>query len=276
MPLRAAHRRARLGSLKGVLVRAAFGRLRIALFGLLGLIGLIGGCRPLPSPTWLLAETEPIGVYHTVKPSQTLSAICRAYAANLQEVAEINDLQDPNALEVGQEIFIPDASKVLPDLKPVSTQDSASKLSLKPGVPKPAGTREEEQRSDQVQTFRGKFVWPIEGVITSKFGIRNGRRHDGIDISAPEGTPIHASADGEVIFAGDQGSYGLVVILRHADRIVTVYAHSKRILVSEGNTVKQGQPIALVGATGRTTGPHVHFEIREGTKPRNPLFFLPR
>jgi murein DD-endopeptidase MepM/ murein hydrolase activator NlpD len=105
--------------------------------------------------------------------------------------------------------------------------------------------------------------------------VRAGQRHDGIDIAAPEGAPVGAAADGVVIFAGDQAGYGALVILKHANDLVTLYAHNSRVLVKDGQRVSRGDPIARVGQTGRTTGPHLHFEVRQGTRPRNPLLFLP-
>jgi murein DD-endopeptidase MepM/ murein hydrolase activator NlpD len=105
--------------------------------------------------------------------------------------------------------------------------------------------------------------------------VRGGRRHDGIDISAPEGTAIHAASEGTVIFAGEQSGYGSIVILKHEGGIVTLYAHASKLLVDEGARVRRGDPIARVGQTGRTTGPHLHFEVRDGTRPRNPLLYLP-
>jgi murein DD-endopeptidase MepM/ murein hydrolase activator NlpD len=112
-------------------------------------------------------------------------------------------------------------------------------------------------------------------VLYGRYGVRAGQRHDGIDIAAPEGTPVGAAADGEVIFAGQQAGYGGVVILRHEGDLVTLYAHNARLLVKEGQRVRRGQRIATVGQTGRTTGPHLHFEVRAGTRPRNPLLYLP-
>jgi murein DD-endopeptidase MepM/ murein hydrolase activator NlpD len=112
-------------------------------------------------------------------------------------------------------------------------------------------------------------------VLYGRYGVRAGKRHDGVDIAAPEGTVVGAAAAGTVIFAGEQAGYGHIVILKHAGGLVTLYAHAARILVDEGARVRQGDPIAKVGQTGRTSGPHLHFEVREGTRPRNPLLFLP-
>jgi murein DD-endopeptidase MepM/ murein hydrolase activator NlpD len=122
------------------------------------------------------------------------------------------------------------------------------------------------------------YMWPAKGALTSGYGWRGGRMHQGIDIAAPIGTPIMAAASGEVIFAGwNSGGYGNLVQLRHPDGSVTFYAHNNRLLVSNGQKVKQGQLIAEMGSTGRSTGPHLHFEIRpNGTTAINPIARLPK
>lgn len=122
---------------------------------------------------------------------------------------------------------------------------------------------------------KAPLIWPVEGVVVSLFGTREGQRHDGIDIGAPQGTAIWAAADGEVVFAGEQPGYGLLVILQHADDLVTVYAHNVANLVAKGDAVKQGDPIAQVGQTGGTASPAVHFEVRVARAPTNPLARLP-
>ena len=228
----------------------------IAWFRVVLWVGVFGlACQPKPPPKWLTAvpDAQPIGMYHRVEAGQTLYSICKKYSADLQEVAEINGIEEPSQIRVGQELFIPD---------------------LDLGRAKSPGPRPRPKK--QLAQLQGDFIWPVEGVVTSKFGIRRGRRHDGIDLSAPTGTPIVATADGKVLYVGRQGGYGNLVILEHAHRVITVYAHNHKNLVKESQRVKQGQKIALVGHSGRATGPHVHFEIRLGTKPRNPLFYLPR
>jgi murein DD-endopeptidase MepM/ murein hydrolase activator NlpD len=113
--------------------------------------------------------------------------------------------------------------------------------------------------------------------LSSGYGRRWGRMHRGIDIAAPIGTPIVASAPGEVIAAGwNSGGYGNLVKIRHPDGSVTFYAHNSRVLVRTGEEVAQGQQISEMGSTGRSTGPHLHFEVRpNGQNPVNPIAFLP-
>ncbi len=120
-----------------------------------------------------------------------------------------------------------------------------------------------------------QFSWPVRGRLSSRFGSRRGRAHDGIDIAAKRGTPIFSAESGRVIHSGRLGSYGKVVIVKHSGKFRSVYAHASRILVRKGEFVERGQKIAEVGSTGRSTGPHVHFEIRRSEAPQNPLGFLP-
>ncbi len=123
----------------------------------------------------------------------------------------------------------------------------------------------------------GGFRWPLDGVVVgSPFGNRDGRLHEGIDLPAPVGTPVHAAGDGQVIYAGDGiRGYGNLVVIEHAGDLLTVYAHNSEILVREGERVVAGQRIALVGQTGRASGPHLHFEVRSGQIPQNPMTYLP-
>ncbi|HUF32882.1 MAG TPA: peptidoglycan DD-metalloendopeptidase family protein [Acidimicrobiales bacterium] len=139
--------------------------------------------------------------------------------------------------------------------------------------------RQEQARRQSEATTRnvstapagsGGCVWPTRGAVTSEYGNRWGRLHAGIDIGASTGTPIWASKAGTVISSGRQGAYGNTVVLSHAGNMTTLYAHQSRIVVSNGQTVRQGEVIGYVGNTGSSTGPHLHFETRYGGSPRNP------
>jgi murein DD-endopeptidase MepM/ murein hydrolase activator NlpD len=124
--------------------------------------------------------------------------------------------------------------------------------------------------------FGRNYRWPTKGVFTSGFGWRWGRMHKGIDIANNTGTPILAARDGVVAFAGWSGAYGYLVELSHADGDSTRYAHNSRLLVRKGQIIPQGSRISLMGSTGRSTGPHLHFEIRRaGGAALNPLNKLP-
>jgi murein DD-endopeptidase MepM/ murein hydrolase activator NlpD len=117
------------------------------------------------------------------------------------------------------------------------------------------------------------FIWPVNGVVTSGFGWRWGRMHEGIDIGAPSGTPIRAVAAGTVIFAGWMGGYGNLVVIDHGNGLATAYGHLSAIHVG-GGSVSQGTVIGAVGSTGSSTGPHLHFEVRVNGSPVDPLGYL--
>lgn len=122
------------------------------------------------------------------------------------------------------------------------------------------------------------FSWPLSiAGVSSGFGRRDGRQHQGIDLVVPEGTPVHAACAGVVAYAGEKlRGYGRLLIVRHAAGLSTVYAHNRELLVAEGTPVQRGQLIARSGKTGRVTAPHLHFELRREGRAIDPLPFLPR
>lgn len=125
--------------------------------------------------------------------------------------------------------------------------------------------------------YAGGLQWPLEaGIVSSEFGERWGKMHKGIDIAADIGEPVYAIASGEVIYAGNgMRGYGNVVIIRHDRMRTSLYAHNSELKVKQGDQVTQGTLVALLGSTGHSTGPHVHFEIRDGDTPLNPRSVLP-
>jgi murein DD-endopeptidase MepM/ murein hydrolase activator NlpD len=238
-----------------------------------------GAQRPLPIPlasSEYHEEPEVVGVTHVVRRGETVYRIARAYGVTAADLLEVNGIVDPRQVATGAELFVPGASRVvdqeettgLPAPGPGPGGASRpSRTSLSPAPP---------EREGEAGGARSAVLgWPLQGVLYGRYGVRSGHRHDGIDLAAPEGTPIGAAAAGTVIFAGEQAGYGSILILRHADGLVTVYAHCSSLLVEEGRQVRRGELVARVGRTGRTTGPHLHFEVRQGTRPRNPLLFLP-
>jgi murein DD-endopeptidase MepM/ murein hydrolase activator NlpD len=118
------------------------------------------------------------------------------------------------------------------------------------------------------------LIWPVQGVLTSPFGMRWGRMHEGIDIGAALGTPIYAAAAGTVNYAGWEGGYGNLTLIDHGNGLATAYGHQSRFAVSTGEAVSRGQLIGYVGSTGHSTGPHVHFEVRVNGVPNDPLRYL--
>ena len=118
------------------------------------------------------------------------------------------------------------------------------------------------------------FIWPVSGTVTSTFGPRWGRMHEGIDIAAPSGAPIASVASGTVIYAGWLGGYGYLVVVDHGGGVSTAYAHMSSIASGTGQSVTQGQVIGYVGSTGHSTGPHLHFEVRINGQAVDPLQYL--
>jgi murein DD-endopeptidase MepM/ murein hydrolase activator NlpD len=208
-------------------------------------IFLLAGCESL----MMLVPTKN-GVYHTVSPGEDLWRISKAYEVEPRIIAEYNQVYNPNDVKTGDKLFIPGVKKVL-EIPPPTPAEMAEKVK------------------------KGLFIWPVQGMIFSLFGPRWGRFHSGIDISAKSGMPIVAAGDGDVVFVGRRGGYGIIVEIKHDEHYVTVYAHMRRAVVKEGNRVVAGEVIGEVGSTGRSTGPHCHFEVHYDGIKRNPLFFLP-
>ena len=230
---------------------------------------------PIPlSPAGPHREPEIAGVVHVVRQGETMYRIARTYGMDPGDLMETNGIVDPRTIEIGTELFVPGAAAVL-EVPPAESVASAKPLSTPTTTPTPTPTS--TTTSTPARPAGGApavLSWPLQGVLYARFGTRGGQRHDGIDIAAPEGTNIKAAADGKVIYAGEQPGYGSIVLLRHAGGLVTLYAHASKLLVREGQSVERGDPVARGGQTGKTTGPHLHFEVRDGTRPRNPLLYL--
>jgi len=191
------------------------------------------------------------GTYHVVEHGQTLWRIATVYGVDLETLQWVNDVEDVTELRVGRVLFIPGVARHMA-VKPLS--------------------REEEPSREKIG-----LIWPLHGRKTSDFGPRGKSVHQGIDLAAPKGTPVLASASGRVAYSGNgMKGYGKVVVLKHANDLSTVYAHNSSLEVVMGDIVEQGQVIAKVGATGRASGPHLHFEIRRRGVPENPRQFLSR
>jgi hypothetical protein len=206
-----------------------------------------------------------------VRLGDTIAEIARRYGMTIADLLRLNPGLETAKLVVGSQVRLAQAG-ALPSLPPV--------LGLNP-VGSGGASWPEQPRIDSPRPFdtpaTSTYIWPAEGVFTSGYGWRWGRMHKGIDVANNVGTPIKAVQDGQVSFAGwDDGGYGYLVRITHADGTITVYGHNSRVLVQTGEIVRQGQTISLMGSTGRSTGPHLHFEVRPaGRSAVNPLQFLP-
>lgn len=216
---------------------------------------------PQPPPAPASSAPQPPGTLHTVAAGDTLWSLAVRYGSSVDELAEVNGLTDSDTLGVGQVLFIPAPDPMAPPPPPGGAATPEA-----PALPVPP-------------TGEGTpaLMWPVDqGVLFSGFGPRQGSTHDGIDLGAPEGTPIRAAAAGVVLFAGtNQGAFGSLIILKHANDTVTVYAHNRANMVRQGQSVAQGQVIGEVGTTGTAQTPHVHFEVRVQRRPVDPEPLLP-
>ena len=236
--------------------------------------------------------TIPGGRYHLVRQGETGIAIARAYGVEWSRIVTANQLAEPYVLRAGQRILIPGDPT-----RPPSRADRAAAFRLDiddiltGGEPAPAPR---QAPAKPVATpgrvlpptavvaaparLQGGFVWPIEGQVVRRFGPgKSGERNDGIKIAVPVSTPIHAAADGVVAYAGDGiAALGGLIIIRHGNTWTSVYGHASKLLVQRGQSVKRGQTIALSGDTGFADRPELHFELRKGRTPVDPLAQLPR
>ncbi len=222
-----------------------------------------------------VSVSEGKAVYQ-VKPGDTLYSISKRYGVNYRTLARRNHIHYPYTIYTGQQFYLKGIAprpRYIP--LPKRREDVVSgKKTFRHRVVK---SRRHERKSGVKHRSLARLHWPVRGKVTSRFGRRHGRSHDGIDIAAPEGTPVRAAASGKVVYSSHRlAGYGNLIIIRHRHDMFTAYAHNQINLVRRGKHVKRGDIIARVGQTGRATGPHLHFEVRRGPTPVNPLAYLPR
>jgi len=236
----------------------------------------------------------PGGRYHLVRPGESGIAIARAYGVRWADIVAANDLVEPYVLRSGRRILIPGGAKPPQTL---AERAAAFKIDLgdiatgggEPAIPdnvrptRPAASVRKPLASTVAvaapTALNGPFIWPVaSGNVVRRFGAgASGERNDGIKIAVPIGTPIHAVADGVVIYTTDSiAGLGGLVMVRHGDGWTSVYGHASRILVTRGQAVKRGQTVALSGDTGFADRPELHFELRKGRTPVDPLSELSR
>lgn len=196
------------------------------------------------------------GTAYRVQAGDNMWRIARSRGVSLTALTAANPGIDPERLQIGQVIRLPESGS------------GGSVSNTKAGGSRAAAS----SPGAAVKTV--KLEWPLKGTVTSNYGYRRSGNHHGIDIAADTGATIKTAAPGVVSYAGWLEVYGYTVIVDHADGRQTLYAHASQLLVSRGEQVRRGQFIARVGTTGRTTGPHLHFEVRVGGETVNPAWYL--
>ncbi len=255
--------------------------------------------KPPARPAWsarrVIADAVPApgGRLHTVKPGETGIAIARAYGVPWDRIVAANKLAPPFVLKVGTRLLLPSEEKVAAqsveerarafriDIDDIITGGepamAAAALATPAGrrpaaTPPPAASRPPPLLATDTPDFR----WPVDGRILSGFGAKpGGRFNDGVNLKAALGAPVRAAGDGVVAYAGDDiPGFGNLVLVKHAGGWVTAYGHNDALLVARGRKVAKGEVIARAGATGAVTEPQVHFELRRGRAPVDPVRVL--
>ena len=250
----------------------------------------------------------PNTAFHIVKAQDTAYSISRKYNVNLNSLVKLNKLTEPYILTIGQKILLPATNVdivqeqikyVVKDKETAKTVKPSEKEEIKEVTKiRVAQKQKIEEKPTEIKTTTElekqeiikniivkpapltskRFLWPLNGKVISQYGIKNnGKRNDGINISAKLGSPVVAAENGIVAYAGNElKGLGNLVIIKHDKDYMTIYAHNETILVKKGDNVKRGDNIATVGKTGRVTTPQLHFEIREKTKSIDPSDVLER
>ena len=230
---------------------------------------------------WQLKVLPVPGVLYRVAEGDTLNRIAARYDVAVRDILRANDLESSELIAAGQELVLPGARPVVAHTGASETGSASADAAAVANAAPAASTGRPTQQlaSLPVPVARPGFAWPARGPITTYFGEvgwTSPRGHAGIDISAPWGTPVLAAASGQVLLATRAGGgYGIEIILDHGDGLRTVYGHLSELDIQAGEEVSRGQLIGLVGSTGFSTGPHLHFEVRQNGELRNPLNLLP-
>ncbi|WOH47379.1 peptidoglycan DD-metalloendopeptidase family protein [Bradyrhizobium sp. sBnM-33] len=259
-----------------------------------------------PAPALAPAASKPVATgaaptVHVVNRGDTLMSIARRNQVSVSELAKANNLDQSAKLSLGMKLTVPGSKSTAatPAAQPVAAAPAqpvaavaapATKVASAGGPPQSARlaqattnvTEEKpvvEQASVKPSEATGAlptFRWPVRGKVITSYGAKtNGKSNDGINLAVPEGTPVKAAEDGVVAYSGNElKGYGNLVLVRHSNGYVTAYAHASELLVKRGDTIKRGQIIAKSGQSGEVSSPQLHFEIRKGSSPVDPLQFL--
>lgn len=234
------------------------------------------------------------GIYHTVRPGQTLYRISRTYHINEATLARVNHITDPTQLRAGTRLFIPGADRVRavvvvkssaagnrsavkrPPIKKKTTAVAAQKQKRQRYTPRAAVKKTPVKRAARSTEIK-KLQWPLRGKIVRSFSVTaKAGGGKGIEIAVKTGSSVRAAEAGKVIYSGDgvQG-YGHLIILQHENDLFTVYGFNRRNLVRQGDFVSKGEKIALSGVPPGGGVPRMHFEVRRGKRAVNPILYLP-
>jgi murein DD-endopeptidase MepM/ murein hydrolase activator NlpD len=240
--------------------------------------------------------TQQASAVHVVAPGETLTSIAKKYKTPLTTIASANQIVPHTQVKMGDKLTIPGikaaaqptmqlaAAKPAPPVKPAQAQalpknqvvsaDPAASVRMVTPVDNPPVA--EAPKNLPTAAATPGFRWPVRGRVITGFGPKpTGQQNDGINVAVPEGTPVKAAEDGVVAYAGSElKGYGNLVLVRHSNGYVTAYAHTSEVMVKRGDTIKRGQVIAKAGQTGNVASPQLHFEIRKGSSPIDPMPFL--
>ena len=244
-----------------------------------------------------VAATSAAPSVHVVNRGDTLLSIARRNHVSVAELAKANSLDPSAKLKLGMKLTVPGAktAAVAPAAQPAAgaqpatvamppatklaaaTGDPQQKVRLASATTTPAElSAETPVKASEATGALPTFRWPVRGKVITSYGAKtNGKANDGINLAVPEGTPVKAAEDGVVAYSGNElKGYGNLVLVRHSNGYVTAYAHASELLVKRGDTIKRGQIIAKSGQSGEVGSPQLHFEIRKGSSPVDPLQFL--
>jgi murein DD-endopeptidase MepM/ murein hydrolase activator NlpD len=226
---------------------------------------------------------------HVVNRGDTLLSIARRNHVTAAELAKANSLEPSAKLKLGMKLTVPGArtAALAPAGPAVAVAAAQPAAAVTGGPPQSArlaqATTTPEDTKIELPTKAAEatgalptFRWPVRGKVITSYGAKtNGKANDGINLAVPEGTPVKAAEDGVVAYSGNElKGYGNLVLVRHSNGYVTAYAHASELLVKRGDTIKRGQIIAKSGQSGEVGSPQLHFEIRKGSSPVDPLQFL--
>jgi murein DD-endopeptidase MepM/ murein hydrolase activator NlpD len=243
------------------------------------------GASRIPAPQASVAPRISESV-HIVEPGESMLGIARKHGVSVTALAHANNIQPYTKINIGDRLTIPGGRHVAErsSAAPQPAQPRtvpAEKFAGEPTESARVATPEHQTTESVTRTAEAaggipSFRWPVKGRIIAAFGAKtNGAQNDGINLAVPEGTPIKAADDGVVAYSGNElKGYGNLVLIRHASGFVSAYANASELLVKRGDTIKRGQVIAHAGQTGNVTSPQLHFEIRKGSTPVDPIKYL--